>query len=733
MARSRRRLVAVLSAVGVTAVGLVAQASASPASSTGTTYSIEVGPAKSQPFTSDTPAYPIIDKEGTFYAQQAEALYGANDPRHWRFYSGTNYDDALPNATLNTWANPANPVDKNNDTTWRCNNSPTGVQSTLAPPASPYSQPNYCDLMGMWVDPDTGNWIGLVHNEFTPQPFGDGMHYDSIDYAKSTDQGRTWTIVDHVLTSPYSTKRGDRTAFPNQTYKYGDGDQRLFVDTASGYFYVYYGSSVVDKPGGGGAIHRLEHVARAPLSGKMARGTWMKWYDGTWSEPGVGGRESNIVPADTGNPNGYTDPAKDYKPTNSGYVSQQLAAGTLPAQSPLLYMSVTYNAYLGLYIAGANPLNPNDSKHAEPFYATDDLSTQKWHKIGDTGSALYGDYWYHWYADSVNASSGNIVGRTFRNYCEYNCSSNAAEYRNITIESSDPAASPADPSKTYRISSRGGLALTQLSGSSSTTSVAGQKASNLAAWAFVPNGDGSYRIINAATGQALGIDSSIRTSRAWGTTPIVSPYRAAVGQQWFFIKTKTSGGSYRLVNRYSGLALAMSADSRRRVETTPPRYWSNKTGSSVGGNRNETEQLLTLTAVGINPPQTDLAQFKPATARSEQGVNTADLAVDGDPDTYWSADPYPQWWQVDLLGVHSINNVAVTNYADGTRYYKYNIQASTDGTNWTTIATKETTTPATRAGDSYPVEVQARYLRVNVTYNSDNTGVHITNFTASGS
>ena len=114
---------------------------------------------------------------------------------------------SIPNTTLNNWADPANPVDKNSDTTWRCNNSPTGVESTYAPPPTGYSQPNYCDLMGMWVDPDTGDWVGLVHNEFTPKPFGDGMHYDSIDYAKSTDQGRTWTIIDHVLTSPYSTPR----------------------------------------------------------------------------------------------------------------------------------------------------------------------------------------------------------------------------------------------------------------------------------------------------------------------------------------------------------------------------------------------------------------------------------------------------------------------------------------------------------------------------------------------
>jgi len=112
-----------------------------------------------------------------------------------------------------------------------------------------------------------------VHNEFTPQPFADGLHFDAIDHAISHDQGKTWSIHGHAITSPYSTYRTDTKAFPNQTYYYGDGDERLFVDYASGYFYVYYGSRVVPKGGVGGSSGALAHVARAPLAGKMATGT----------------------------------------------------------------------------------------------------------------------------------------------------------------------------------------------------------------------------------------------------------------------------------------------------------------------------------------------------------------------------------------------------------------------------------------------------------------------------
>ncbi|MFF2306092.1 discoidin domain-containing protein [Streptomyces sp. NPDC058128] len=730
-------MAAALAAVAVIAAGATVPQPAvavSTASTTEPTYTLTVGSKGPNAFVSDSPSTPYIDKDGTFYAQQAAAHYQATAPRHWRFNSGRDFDNAPPSATLNA---------ANSDTTALCNNGPTGQISTSAPTTTFYSQPNYCDLIGTWVDPDTGDWIGLVHNEFTPKPFGDGMHYDSIDYAKSTDQGLTWTIVGHALTSPYSTKRNDAAAFPHETYYYGDGDQRLFVDTASGYFYAFYASSIIDKPGCDGAIHRLEHVARAPISKKMATGSWQKWYDGAWTQPGVGGQESNIVDVTAENPNGYTPVADDYKPSNPGCVSQQLAAGTLPPQSPLLYMNVSYSAHLGLYIAGANPFNPNGSAHAEPFFVTDNLATQKWRKVADTGSVLYKDYWYHWFVDSVNRSSSTIVGRTFRNYCDYGCPSGGAEYRDITIDSSAPATPPVDTSRTYRIANVSGRVLTQVDGTSATTSLAAPAGSDLEAWAFRPNGEGSYLITNAATGKALGVPSTSNATRAWGTQPQgLEANPSDVGQQWFFLKNTDRNnnplGSYRLVNRYSHLVLGLSATSTRFAETTPPRNWPNASSSAVGGTRTEFEQALKFTAVGtavpFNPTPYNVALNKPATAQSAESSNIPGRAVDGDPTntSYWGATPKPQWWQVDLQGTYDLDSIVVTNYVSGTRSYQYDVQASTDAVTWTTIATKTSATAASSAGDTHPVNTTARYLRVNMTGNSANAGVHIADFKAIG-
>ncbi|WP_063774238.1 RICIN domain-containing protein [Streptacidiphilus rugosus] len=584
-----------LTASAARAATTSAASAASPGSAS---YTVTIGTTGSYPYADDTPASSYVDKDGTFYFQQSHSLYGAKDSRQWQFYTGATFDDATADTTLNNSVNPANKNDSNSDTTWRCDNSPTGLTSTSAPSGSGYAQPDYCDLVGTWVDPDTGDWYGLVHNEFTPQPFGDGLHYDAIDYARSTDQGRTWTIEGHAITSPYSTTRGDSTAFPNQTYDYGDGDQRLFVDTASGYFYVYYGSRIVPKSGVGGSTGGLAHVARAPISGKMASGTWQKWYNGAWTQPGVGGLESNMVPAGSANPNGYTPVSADYDPANTGTVDQQVAAGKLPAKSDLFIMNIAYDAYLGLYIGEPEVVSGTAPQR---YYVTDDLSTQKWYLAGDSGSYTSGS-WYRWFVDSANRTNSTIIGRSFRSYCSISCHSSDGEYADETVDSTAPAGPVLDPSRTYRIASGDGRVLAQVAGGSATTSLAAPTGAAAEAWSFVGDGDGSYRVVNAGSGQLLGVNSGATAGRAWGaalTVTAAGTSGPSVGQQWFVVPGVAGGsGTYRLVNRYSGLVVGLSGSAGRLSETTPARYWTDTTGNAVGAGRTAAQQTLTMTAVG---------------------------------------------------------------------------------------------------------------------------------------
>ncbi|SEO80566.1 RICIN domain-containing protein [Actinacidiphila rubida] len=603
---------------GGPATGVLATATAAAP-----TYTVTVGAKGTWTNPDDTPASGYLDKDGTFYYQQSHSLYGASDSRQWSFFTGSTFDTATRSSAISN-------AGTNADTTAFCDNSPTGLGATAAPAGSGYSQRNFCDLSGVWVDPDTGDWYGLVHNEFTPQPFGDSSHYDAIDYAVSTDQGKDWTIKGHAITSPFSTKRGDTAAFPQSTYSYGDGDQRLFVDTASGYFYAYYGSRVIDKNGGWKTFY--EHVARAPLSSKMATGSWQKWYGGTWSQPGVGGKESNVVPVDAANSAGWTPTSKEYDPANAGTADQQVAAGTMPPTSPLFVMDVTYDAYLGLYIG--EPQAVDQSGNApQQFYATDDLATQKWTLIGDTGG-YHTASWYRWFLDSANRTSSTIVGKSFRSYCSFGCSgTSSSEYLNVTVGSSAPAPAPFDPAKTYRIAAGNGRVLAQVSGGAATTSLAAATGTGLDAWAFASNGDGSYRISNASTGQLLGVDATSTARRAWGTAPTVTAVGTGgptVGQQWFVIPGTASGdgsptGAYRLVNRYSGLVIGLSATSGRLAETTPTRAWTDTSGTSVGGGRTAAEQTLTLTPVGTATQNLDGAHTLTASGKAldDPGHSTA--------------------------------------------------------------------------------------------------------------
>ncbi|MGW6690554.1 RICIN domain-containing protein [Streptomyces sp. NPDC054961] len=680
-------------------------------------YTVTVGAKGSWTQPDDTPAGTYVDKDGTFYFQQAHALYGANDPRKWTFFTGTNLDTATRSDAISDAVNPANSNDRNNDTTWRCNNSPTGLESTSAPAGSGYAHRNYCDLAGVWVDPDTGDWYGLVHNEFTPQPFADGLHYDGIDYAVSKDQGRTWTIKDHVITSRYSTKRGDNSAFPQQTFDYGTGDQRLFVDTASGYFYAFYGSRIVDKGGSWAAFYG--HVARAPISAKLAPGSWQKWYDGAWSEPGLGGRESNMVPVGSGSTTGYTPASKEYNPANSGSVSQQVAGGLMPPTSPLFVMDITYNTHLGLYIGQPQAVDQSGNASQE-IYATADLTTQKWFRLGDTGSYKNAS-WYRWFLDSTNKTSSTIVGKNFRSYCSFGCSNGASsEYVNLAIDTTEPA-TPVDTSKAYRISSAGGRVLAQVSGSSATTSNAAATGSGLESWTFASNGDGSYRITNSGTGQLLGVGATSTATRAWGTKPTVTAAGTGgptVGQQWFVIRGTspadgTATGTYKIVNRYSGLVIGLSADSTRLAETTPTRSWTNATGNTVGGTRTAAEQALTLTPIAQAPETVAVTNPGNQTGSPNKAVSLQLEATDSlGKSVTFTATGLPAGLSISsrglitgaptAVGASTVTVTASSGTANGTATFTWAVTASLNGVHTLTAGGKaldnpgHSTTPGTQ-------------------------------------
>jgi hypothetical protein len=109
-----------------------------------------------------------------------------------------------------------------------------------------------------------------------------------------------------------------------------------------------------------------------------------------------------------------------------------------------------------------------------------------------------------------------------------------------------------------------------------------------------------------------------------------------------------------------------------------------------------------------------LSTGRPVTATAQQTGNEATRVVDGDITTRWSANGFPQSVTVDLGGLYRASNVHVVPYLD--RAYQYRVQASTDGSSWTTVVDRTTNTTPGSAYDSFSSGTRTmRYARLTVT------------------
>ena len=149
---------------------------------------------------------------------------------------------------------------------------------------------------------------------------------------------------------------------------------------------------------------------------------------------------------------------------------------------------------------------------------------------------------------------------------------------------------------------------------------------------------------------------------------------------------------------------------------------TNETGTTLMTG-NATIAISSLPNVALNKPATSENTGEAFKANDSDGTNAS----------FWDGAPYPLWWRVDLGGNYDISGIVIRNFVDGARYYQYTIEGSTDDVTYTAITTKTSTDVATDAGDAYSgLSVKARYLRVTMTLNSANPGVHISDFRAYG-
>lgn len=130
-----------------------------------------------------------------------------------------------------------------------------------------------------------------------------------------------------------------------------------------------------------------------------------------------------------------------------------------------------------------------------------------------------------------------------------------------------------------------------------------------------------------------------------------------------------------------------------------------------------------------------VARFRPnlATNRPVQGTNPEHnsdprTAVNGNVDRgrHWAGGT-PSSLTVDLEDVHAIDRINLLTYYDGSRYYQYRIEVSTDSETWKVVddASDNTAVAGPTGYQSRFEPVDARFVRVHMLRNSANPGTHI--------
>jgi hypothetical protein len=550
----------------------------------------QIGSVVKSSINSDTPNFLFLDSNGQFFLQNAVSQYDNVPSNHvWEIYTGKDAHDPKLKLSKSNSQFDTQSLCESGSPVYRTLYSTPGV----TPGSGSYTDGNFCDLVGVWVDPDTGDWYGVMHNELYPNI----PRIDVISYAISKDHGKTWSQGEPIATSPYGAAN---KKYPY--YYYGEGDPRLVMDTGSGYFYLFYNSRIMKPSGKGFSAHEWEHVSRARIRDKMVPESWEKYYDGKWSRsPGIDWTCDPSGPAPCKAGGTASSLASSIGADNDPAISQTFVQPTSkqPAtdlakysNSALHTASVSWDVYLGKYIAFAEDRDLlvksgdyDDLTDMMSFYVSDDLATQKWTYAGSV--PYRSGSWYRWFVDAGSLTSSKTIGNTFLAYCSVGCSNpkNDSEYIKLAASLSPDATPPSYFSSTAGLGSTD-HAYSIVHTDSHTSGATGQQDS----WEFVPVPlDAGF--FNIRQGKKyLGVSGG-NAGRAWGARVKLSYLLSAAHgpvemsrQQWYFERihagegTSTSAARYRLINRYSGLALSFTGDSLvakklANAVTAPIRDW----------------------------------------------------------------------------------------------------------------------------------------------------------------
>jgi len=118
-----------------------------------------------------------------------------------------------------------------------------------------------------------------------------------------------------------------------------------------------------------------------------------------------------------------------------------------------------------------------------------------------------------------------------------------------------------------------------------------------------------------------------------------------------------------------------------------------------------------------------LSTGKQVGVSSNEGANTGANAVDGNDATRWAASSgsYPQHIIIDLGGVFNLDDIDISWYVSGTRYYRYNIYVGSTENDFSLVVNRTNNNTSGKVSDSLN-GTRGRYIKVEVTGVSDGSG-----------
>ncbi|WP_309112072.1 chondroitinase-B domain-containing protein [Saccharothrix sp.] len=145
--------------------------------------------------------------------------------------------------------------------------------------------------------------------------------------------------------------------------------------------------------------------------------------------------------------------------------------------------------------------------------------------------------------------------------------------------------------------------------------------------------------------------------------------------------------------------------------------------------------VVLLAVAGYQPITASAATALPVAgvSASAHDGNVPANTLDGDPGTRWSAEGDGVWIRYDLGSAQAIGSVSIAWHKGDVRKSTFEVQLSDDGSAWTTVIARRTSSGTTLGPENYDFpDSTKRYLRILGYGNTDNDWTSITETAVNG-